>query len=72
LQLNAVDNSPVIYVTEQKQGNHRQQTSPPVPHSDELNETLVVWHQTGATTWRTLSKYNVMSDSGPLAHAMKM
>jgi len=31
-----------------------------VPHSDELDQTLVVWRPTGAATWWTLSKYNAM------------
>jgi len=26
-----------------------------VPHSDELDETMVVWRPTGATTWQTSS-----------------
>ena len=38
----------------------------PVPHSDKLNQTLVVWYPTGAATWQTSLKYIVMHDSRPL------
>jgi len=37
-----------------------------VSHSNEFNQTLVVWHPNGATTWQILSKYNAIHDSDPL------
>ena len=54
-------------ISQEPQGISRQQASPPAPHSDKFNHTLVVWRPTnGAILW-ILSKYNVMLDSGALA-----
>jgi len=43
----------------------------PMPHSDELNQTLFVWRLAGVATWQTLFKFDVVLDSGPLTRAMK-
>jgi len=40
LTLTAIDAASVETERQFKQGNHRQQTSLSVPHSDELNQTL--------------------------------
>jgi len=63
-------------ISSSKQGNHRQQTSLPVPHSDEFNHT----NNADLVVWRTYSwqchlansfKHSVVPDSAHWSHGMK-
>jgi len=52
-----------------KKGN---QPLPPVPHSGELDQILVVWRLTSETTWQTSLTYNTILILTHWLHGMKM